>query len=43
MNRHDLSRELLRTWVRKHEDGELTGGDSPRPDLRAYEVAKGDR
>jgi transposase-like protein len=24
--RHDISRELLRTWVKKHEAGDLAGG-----------------
>ena len=36
--RHDISRELLRTWVRKHEAGELTGGRPTTPDRRAYEA-----
>ena len=36
--RHDISRALLRTWVRKHEAGELAGGGPIRPDRRAYEA-----
>ena len=36
--RHDISRELLRTWVRKHEAGELAGGGPIKPDRRAYEA-----
>ena len=36
--RHDLSRELLRTWVKKHEAGELAGGRPVTPDRRAYEA-----
>ena len=36
--RHDISRELLRTWARKHEAGELTGDGPARPDRRAYEA-----
>jgi transposase-like protein len=36
--RHDISRELLRTWVKKHEAGELASGASPRADRRAYEA-----
>ena len=36
--RHDISRELLRTWVRKHEAGELAGGRPVTPDRRAYEA-----
>jgi transposase len=36
--RHDISRELLRVWVKKYEAGEF-GGDGPiRPDRRAYEA-----
>jgi transposase len=35
---HDLSRELLRTWVKKHEAGELAGGRPVTPDRRAYEA-----
>jgi transposase len=36
--RHDISRELLRTWVKKHEAGEFASGASPRADRRAYEA-----
>ena len=36
--RHDISRELLRTWARKYEAGELTGGEPPKVDRRAYEA-----
>ena len=36
--RHDISRELLRLWVRKHEAGEFASGGSPRADRRAYEA-----
>src|SRR5919205_2858030 len=36
--RHDISRELLRTWVKKHETGELAGGRPTTPDRRAYEA-----
>src|SRR4051794_18824776 len=36
--RHDISRELLRTWVKKHEAGELARGRPVTPDRRAYEV-----
>ena len=36
--RHDVSRELLRIWVRKHEAGELAGGRPATPDRRAYEA-----
>jgi transposase-like protein len=36
--RHDLSRELLRTWVKKHEAGDLAGGRAATPDRRAYEA-----
>jgi transposase len=36
--RHDISRELLRTWVKKHEAGGFTSGGSPRADRRAYEA-----
>ena len=36
--RHDISRELLRIWVKRYEAGEF-GGDGPiRPDRRAYEA-----
>ena len=36
--RHDISRELLRTWVRKHEAGEFAGDGPPKADRRAYEA-----
>ena len=36
--RHDISRELLRTWVKKHEAGDLAGGRPTTPDRRAYEA-----
>ena len=36
--RHDISRELLRTWVRKHEAGELARGWPSASDRRAYEA-----
>jgi transposase len=37
--RHDLSRELLRIWVRKYEAGAFTGDDGPsKADRRAYEA-----
>ena len=36
--RHDISRELLRTWVRKHEAGEFAGDGPPEADRRAYEA-----
>ena len=36
--RHDISRELLRTWVKKHEAGEFAGDGPPRADGRAYEA-----
>ena len=36
--RHDISRELLRIWVRKHEAGELAGGRPATPDRRVYEA-----
>jgi transposase len=36
--RHDVSRELLRTWVRKHEAGELAAGRSATLDRRACEA-----
>src|SRR5919206_3909764 len=29
--RHDISRELLRTWVKKYEAGEFTGDGPARP------------
>jgi transposase len=36
--RHDISRELLRLWVRKHEAGEFASGGPPGADRRAYEA-----
>src|SRR5918911_26920 len=36
--RHDVSRELLRTWVRKYEAGDPAGDGPARPDRRAYEA-----
>ena len=36
--RHDISRELLRTWVKKYEAGEFAGDGPARPDRRAYEA-----
>jgi transposase len=33
--RHDISRELLRTWVKKYEAGDLAGGRPTTPDRRA--------
>ena len=36
--RHDLSRELLRTWVKKYEAGEFAGDGPTKPDRRAYEA-----
>ena len=36
--RHDISRELLRIWVRKHEAGEPAGGRPATPDRRVYEA-----
>jgi len=36
--RSDISRELLRTWVKKYEAGEFAGGGPARPDQRAYEA-----
>ena len=36
--RHDISRELLRIWVRKHEAGELAGNEPTKTDRRAYEA-----
>ena len=35
---HGLSRELLRTWVKKYEAGEFAGDGPARPDRRAYEA-----
>ena len=36
--RHDLSRELLRIWVKKHEAGEFAGDGPTQADRRAYEA-----
>ena len=36
--RHDISREPLRTWVKKHEAGELASAGPARPDRRSYEA-----
>ena len=36
--RHDLSRELLRTWVKKYEAGEFAGDGPAKADRRAYEA-----
>ena len=36
--RHDISRELLRSWARKYEAGELAGGEPPKVDRCAYEA-----
>ena len=36
--RHDLSREQLRTWVKKYEAGEFAGDGPTKPDRRAYEA-----
>ena len=36
--RHDISRELLRTWVRKYEAGEFVPSELPEADRRAYEA-----
>ena len=36
--RHDISRELLRTWVKKYEAGEFAGDGPAKPDRRAYEA-----
>src|SRR3954466_13107714 len=38
VRRHDISRELLRTWVKKYEAGDLAGGRPTAPDRRAYEA-----
>ena len=34
--RHDISRELLRGWVKKYEAGEFAGDGPPRANGRAY-------
>ena len=36
--RHDISRELLRSWVRKYQAGEFAGDRPTRADRRAYEA-----
>jgi transposase len=36
--RHDISRELLRTWVKKYEAGEFAGDGPAKPDRQAYEA-----
>ena len=36
--RHDISRELPRTWAKKYEAGEFAGDGPARPDRRAYEA-----
>ena len=36
--RRDISRELLRTWAKKYEAGDLAGGRPTTPDRRAYEA-----
>ena len=36
--RHDISRELPRTWVKRYEAGELASAGPARPDRRAYEA-----
>jgi transposase len=36
--RHDVSRELLRIWVRKHEAGELASDSPGKADRRAHEA-----
>ena len=36
--RHDISRELPRTRVKKYEAGEFAGGRPTTPDRRAYEA-----
>ena len=36
--RPDISRELLRTWVKKYEAGAFAGDGPVRPDRRAYEA-----
>lgn len=35
--RHDISRELLRIWVKKYEAGEFVSAGSTKVDRRAYE------
>src|ERR671921_1157790 len=36
--RHDISRELLRSWVKKYEAGEFAGDGPAKADRRAYEA-----
>ena len=36
--RHDISRELLRIWVRKYEAGELASNGPGKADRRVYEA-----
>jgi transposase-like protein len=36
--RHDISRELLRAWVKKYEAGEFAGDGPTEPDRRADEA-----
>src|SRR4051794_1656216 len=36
--RHDISRELLRIWVKKYEAGEFASDGPPKSDRRAYEA-----
>ena len=36
--RHDIPRELLRTWVKEYEAGDPAGGRPTTPDRRAYEA-----
>jgi transposase len=36
--RHDISRELLRIWVRKYEAGEFVSDGPSQADRRAYEA-----
>src|SRR3954468_7407877 len=36
--RHDISRELLRIWVKKYEAGEFASDGQPKSDRRAYEA-----
>ncbi len=36
--RHDISRELLRIWVRKYEAGAFAGDGPTKADRRAYEA-----
>src|SRR3982750_1697651 len=35
--RHDISRELLRTWAKQYEAGDLAGGRPTTPDRRGSE------